>query len=65
MISCALPKSDPVGDALQSTALCSTDDDDDDDDDVDVIQWWNPFTRSSDTGMTFILKLPPYVSLCI
>ena len=40
MISWALPKSDPVGDALQSTALRSTDDDVDDDD--EVIQWWNP-----------------------
>lgn len=40
MISWALPKSDPVGDALQSTALRSTDDDVDADD--EVIQWWNP-----------------------
>ena len=31
---------DPVGDALQSTALRSTDDDGDDDN--EVIQWWNP-----------------------
>ena len=40
MISWALPNSDPVGDALQSSALRSTDDDVDDDD--EVIQWWNP-----------------------
>ena len=38
MTSCALPKTEPVGDDLQdlqSTALRSTDDDDDDDDDDD------------------------------
>ena len=28
MTSCALPKTEPVGDELQSTALLSTDDDD-------------------------------------
>ena len=31
MTLCALPKTEPVGDELQSTALLSTDDDDDDD----------------------------------
>ena len=39
MTSCALPKTEPVGDDLQdlqSTALRSTDDDDDDDDDETV-----------------------------
>ena len=33
MTSHALPKTEPVGDALQSTVLPPTDDDDDDDDD--------------------------------
>lgn len=32
MTSFALPKTEPAGDALQSTALRSTDDNDDDDD---------------------------------
>ena len=35
MTSCALPKAEPVGDALQLTALQPTDYDDDDDDDDD------------------------------
>ena len=30
MISCALPKTKPVGEVLQKTALWPTDDDDDD-----------------------------------
>ena len=33
--SCALPKTEPAGDALQSTALRLANDDDDDDDDDD------------------------------
>ena len=35
MTSCALPKTEPTGDDLQSTALRSADDDDDEDDDDD------------------------------
>ena len=35
--SCAMPKTQPVGDALQSTTLQSADDDDDDDDDDEGI----------------------------
>ena len=33
MTSCALPKTEPVGDALQSTVLQPIDENDDDDDD--------------------------------